>query len=73
MELNIHLYEKLIKLDGIKQQAKVSDRDIQFVLRKGERSSFLFLLNYNNQKKSFVVDSKEITLNPFSYKIIKRK
>jgi hypothetical protein len=31
------------------------------------------LLNYHNQKKTFFVDSNEITLNAFSYKVIKQK
>ncbi len=69
---NLHLYEKIISLDKIKRQAKISDPDIQFVIRKGKKNSYMFLLNYHNQKKTFVVDSKETTMNPFSCKIIKR-
>lgn len=67
------LYQKIISLDKIKRQAKVSDPDIQFVIRKGNNSSYLFLLNYHNQKKSFTVDSKKFTINPFSCKVIKTK
>lgn len=70
---HLHLYEKIISLDKIKRQAKISDPDIQFVIRKGKKNSYMFLLNYHNQKKTFVVDSKETTLNPFSCKIIKKK
>jgi hypothetical protein len=33
----------------------------------------LFLLNYHHQKKTFTVDSKKTVLNPFSYKVIKKK
>jgi len=33
----------------------------------------MFLLNYHNQKKTFTVDSIKYTLNPISYKIVKRK
>lgn len=70
---HLHLYEKIISLDKIKRQAKVSDPDIQFVIRKGKKYSYLFLLNYHNEKKIFIVDSKKYALNPFSCKVIKRK
>lgn len=70
---HLHLYEKLVSLDKIKRQAKVSDSDIQFVIREGKKNSYLFLLNYHNQKKTFTVDSKKVLLNPFSYKVIKNK
>lgn len=68
---HLHLLEKIVSLDKIKRQVKVSDPDIQFVLRKGKKESYLFLLNYHNQKKTFTVNSKTITLKPFSCKIIK--
>lgn len=70
---HLHLYEKIVFLDGIKRAAKISDPDIQFVIRKGEKYSYLFLLNYHNQKKSFSVGSKDITLSAFSCKVIKQK
>jgi len=70
---HLHLYEKIVSLDRIKRTVKVSDPDIQFVLRKGEKYSYIFLLNYHNQKKSFSVGSKDITLNAFSCKVIKQK
>lgn len=69
---HLHLYEKIVSLDSIKRQAKVSDPDIQFVIRKGKKKSYLFLLNYHNEKKSFTVNSKKIMLNPFSCKVIKK-
>ena len=70
---HLHLYEKIVSLDKIKRQAKVSDPDIQFVIRKGKKYSYLFLLNYHNEKKIFTVDSKKYSLNPFSCKVIKQK
>ncbi len=70
---HLHLYEKIISLDGIKRAAKISDPDIQFVVRKGEKYSYMFLLNYHNQKKIFKVNSVKYTLKPFSCKIIKMK
>jgi len=69
---HLHLVEKIVSIDNIKRQAKVSDPDIQFVLRKGKKESYLFLLNYHNEKKTFTVNSKTVTLNPFSCKIIKK-
>jgi beta-galactosidase len=69
---HLHLFEKIVSLDKIKRQVKVSDPDIQFVLRKGKKESYLFLLNYHNQKKAFTVDSKKVTLKPFTCKIIKK-
>jgi beta-galactosidase len=69
---HLNLYEKIISLDGIKRAVKISDPDIQFVARKGKKYSYLFLLNYHNQKKSFFVGSKKITLNAFSCKVLKQ-
>lgn len=70
---HLHLIEKIISLDKIKRQARVSDPDIQFVIRKSKRYSYMFLLNYHNQKKKFMVNSKKHALNPFSCKVIKMK
>ncbi len=70
---HLHLYEKIISLNKIKKQVKVSDPDIQFVLRKGRKNFYLFLMNYHNQEKTFKVNSEKITLNPFSSKVIKLK
>ncbi len=70
---HLHLYEKIVSLDKIKRQAKVSDPDIQYVIRKGKKYSYLFLMNYHNQKKTFKVNSKKYRLNPFSCKLIKKK
>jgi beta-galactosidase len=70
---HLQLYEKIVLSEKIRRQVKVSDPDIQFVFRKGKKYSYLFLLNYHNQKKSFTIDSKKYMLNPFSYKIIKKK
>jgi len=70
---HLRLYEKLVSLDKIKRQAKVSDPDIQFVIRKGKKYSYLFLINYHNEKKTFSVNSDKFTLKPFSCKIVKKK
>lgn len=70
---HLHLYEKIVSLDKIKRQANVSDPDIQYVIRKGKKHSYMFLINYHNQSKIFKVNSKNETLKPFSYKIIKSK
>lgn len=68
---HLHLYEKIISLDKIKKQAKISDPDIQFVIRKGEKYSYMFLLNYHNAQKTFTVNSKTITIQAFGSKVIK--
>jgi beta-galactosidase len=70
---HLQVYEKIVTFEKIKRQAKVSDPEIQFVIRKGKKYSYLFLLNYHNGKKTFTVDSKKFTLHPFSCKIIKKK
>ena len=70
---HLHLIEKIVSLDSIKRQAKLSDPDIQFVIRKSKKYSYLFLLNYHNQKKTFTADSKKYNLNPFSCKVNKMK
>ncbi|MBE0538585.1 MAG: beta-galactosidase [Ignavibacterium sp.] len=69
---HLRLYEKILSLDKIKRQAKISDPDIQFVIRKSKKHTYLFLLNYHNQKKNFTVDSSKFTLNEFSCKVIKK-
>jgi beta-galactosidase len=70
---HLHIVEKILSLDKIKRQIKVSDPDIQFVIRKSKKYSYLFLLNYHNQKKVFMADSKKYTIKPFSYKVVKMK
>ena len=70
---HLDLIEKMVFFDKIRRQAKVSDPDIQFVIRKGKKYSYLFLLNYHNQKKAFTVNSKKYILNPFSCKVFKKK
>ncbi|MEO8231974.1 MAG: beta-galactosidase [Ignavibacteriota bacterium] len=70
---HLHLYEKIVSLDKIKKQAKVSDPDIQFVIRKGKKYSYMFLLNYHNEQKTFTVNSKTITIKAFGSKVIKLK
>ncbi|MEJ2615437.1 MAG: beta-galactosidase, partial [Ignavibacteriaceae bacterium] len=65
-EEHLRLIEKIVKLDKIKRQAKVSDPDIQFIHRNGKNSSYLFLLNYHNRRKTFTVNSKEVSLAPFT-------
>jgi beta-galactosidase len=69
---HLSLYEKILSFDKIKRQARVSDSDIQYVIRKGKKYSYIFLMNYHNQKKTFKVNSKSYSLTPFSSKIIKR-
>lgn len=70
---HLQVYEKILSFDKIKSQAKVSDPDIQVVIRRGKKYSYLFLLNYHNERKTFAVDSKKYMLAPLSCKIIKRK
>jgi beta-galactosidase len=70
---HLQLYKKIVSLDGIRTEAEVSDADIQCVLRRGKKRSYLFLLNYHNEKKTFTVDGKRQTMAPFSCKVIVRK
>ncbi|MEW6196821.1 MAG: beta-galactosidase [Bacteroidota bacterium] len=70
---HLQLLEKIVSLDKVKKDDKISDPDIQFVLRKGKKYSYLFLLNYHNQKKVISVGGKRVSLNPFSCKVIKKK
>jgi beta-galactosidase len=70
---HLQLIEKVISFNKIKREAKVSDPDIQYVIRNGKKYSYLFLLNYHNQRKTFSVNSKKVTINPFSYRVIKKK
>jgi beta-galactosidase len=70
---HLQLYEKIVSLEKIRKQAKVSDPDVQCVIRKGKKHSYVFLLNYHNQTKTVTVDSKRYTLAPFSCKVIREK
>jgi beta-galactosidase len=67
------LLEKIVGLDGITRDAVVSDPDIQFVLRRGKKRSYLFLMNYHNRKATFTVDGRRHSLEPFSCTIVTRK
>ena len=68
---HLNLYGKIVSLDGIKSEIQVSDPDIQFVLRRGEKYSYLFLFNYHNEHKTFYADSEEHELGPYSSKVEK--
>lgn len=70
-EEHLRLYERVLALDGIRRDVDVSDPDIQFVLRRGRRHSFLFLLNYHNERKTFTANGRRHTLRPFGYKIVR--
>lgn len=70
---HLQLFEKIILRDKIKKDVKITDNDIQFIKRTGRKHSYLFLLNYHNEKKKIKINGKEIILNPFSYKVIKKK
>jgi beta-galactosidase len=70
---HLELYKKIVSLERIKKGAMVSDPDVQFVVRRGKRHSYLFLLNYHNEKKTFTVGSRHFTLAPLSGKVVKRK
>jgi hypothetical protein len=64
------LYEKIVFLDRIRRDAKVSDPAVQFVLRRGKKKSYLFLLNYHNEKKTCTVNAKRLTLQPLSCRVL---
>lgn len=63
---HLDLIEKILSRDKIKRQAEVSDPDIQFIIRKNKKKSYLFLMNYFNERKTFMVNSKKIKMEPFS-------
>jgi beta-galactosidase len=67
---NLLLIEKILALDRIRRELKVSDPEIQFVVRRGKKHSYIFLLNYHNRKKIFTVGSKRHSMDPFSCKTI---
>jgi beta-galactosidase len=68
---HLHLYAMLTALDRARGPLRVSDPDVQYVLRKGRKGSYLFLLNYHNEKKRVVVDSRAYILQPLSCKVIR--
>jgi beta-galactosidase len=68
---HLRLYEHILGLDAIERDVDVSDPDIQFVLRRGKKHSFLFLLNYHNQRKTFTAMGRRHTLRPFGYKVVR--
>nr|7VKZ_A Chain A, beta-1,2-glucosyltransferase [Ignavibacterium album JCM 16511]7VKZ_B Chain B, beta-1,2-glucosyltransferase [Ignavibacterium album JCM 16511] len=77
---HLELIDKLVKLNKIKRELFVSDKDIQFVVRENNKSRYIFFLNYHNERKTFNYrksselkkkKSEEISIAPFSYKVIK--
>ena len=68
---HLRLYEHVLDLDAIERDVDVSDPDIQFVLRRGKKHSFLFLLNYHNQGKTFTAMGRRHTLRPFGSKVVR--
>jgi hypothetical protein len=68
---HLRLYEYVLGLDAIERDVDVSDPDIQFVLHRGKEHSFLFLLNYHNQRKTFTAMGRRHTLRPFGYKVVR--
>jgi beta-galactosidase len=69
---HLQLYDAIVSGDKIKREAKVSDPDIQCVVRHGKKNDYVFLLNYHNEKKRFTVDSQKIVLEPLSCAVMKR-
>jgi beta-galactosidase len=69
---HLKVYQKILEMDRIKGVMNISDPDIQCVVRRGKRRSYVFLLNYHNQKKAFTVNGEKHSLEGCSLKIIKR-
>ena len=70
---HLRLYQKIASLDRVRSDVKASDPEIQVVLRKGKKRSFLFLLNYHNEKKTCTVGSRRLTLKPLSCTILRAR
>jgi len=78
---HLKLCEKILKQARIKKEIEISDSDIQYVVRESNKIRYTFFINYHNQKKKFYYkfnyknrkskSVKRITLNPYSYKIIR--
>jgi len=66
------LLERLVAQDRIRRDARVSDPDIQVVVRRGKRRSYVFLLNYHNRRISFTVDGTRHTLAPVSCRVLRK-
>jgi beta-galactosidase len=67
---HLRLYERIVSLDRIRRDAKVSDPEIQFVVRRGKKRSYLFLLNYHDEKKTCTVNGRRLTLKPLSCRVL---
>jgi Glycosyl hydrolases family 35 len=70
---HLKLYEKIVSLDRIRREAKVTDPDLQFVVRRGKRFSYLFLLNYHNVRKTCLANGRRHIVAPLSYKVLRKK
>lgn len=78
---HLTLYEKIIKQGRVKKEIEISDNDIQYVIRESNKIRYIFFINYHNQEKTFYYkiisnnkksnSGKKVTLNPYSYKIIR--
>lgn len=70
---HLRFYERVLALDRISREVRISDPDIQFVVRRGKERSYLFLLNYHNTRKTFTIGRTKETLGPYSYKVLRKK
>jgi beta-galactosidase len=70
---HLEVFRRILKMDRIRRAMSISDPDIQCVVRRGNQCSYVFLLNYHNQKKTFTVNGKKHSLEPLSFKVIRRK
>ncbi len=67
---HLRLYEKVLALDRIRPAANVTGDGIQVVVRVGERNTYLFLLNYHNERKRVRVNSRTYVIDPISCNIV---
>jgi hypothetical protein len=67
---HLALLGKVLSRDHIRGPIRISDPDVQYVVRHGARRSYLFLLNHHGQPKTVTIGSRHHRLAPFSWKLI---
>jgi hypothetical protein len=70
---HLRVYEKLVLADGIGRDAKVSDPQVQFTVRRFAGGSYLFLINPHNETRRFTADGRPYALKPFSCRVVRRR
>ncbi|MCX8056384.1 MAG: beta-galactosidase [Ignavibacteria bacterium] len=70
---HLNVIEKILSLDNVNKTMNLDEQELQVTIREGEKKKFIFVLNYHNDKKTFIYKKKKFRVKPYSYEIIIEK